>query len=211
MEEKTFKKQLSSYCKRVGDWKTYIKGTRYNKEENTMIKFVVPFFNLLGWDHLTREMEFEYFVGSGVGLSDIALYIEKFEIPKILVEVKPIQNNFVEKYPTKIFKYISRAKVKFGIALNGKELILYDNYRVRHNYRRGSRLLTLKANDFVDYCDVVSLFSKNSVKSGRLDKFAKFYHSNFYEWRKPQKKGNSLYDEYVLRLAFARHFLKRNH
>lgn len=216
MNEKNFKQKLLDYKKRIKEWKPSIKGTRFNKEENTMVKFVIPFFKMLGWDDLypSKEMEFEYFVGRGIGSADIALYVDNFNLPKILVEVKPIQDIFKKKYPTKIFKYISKGKIKYGIAINGEELIFYDNYRVRHDYRRGGKLLSLKLDDFDKYNDVLLLFSKKMVKKekGLLDKFAKEYHSRdsgFYIWRKSRKTGNSLHDEYILRLDFARNFLNK--
>ncbi len=154
-------------------------------------------------------MEFEYLVG-GAGSADVALYIDDFNKPKVLIEVKPFQHkDFAKKYPTKIFEYIRKAKVKYGIATNGKEWILYDNYRVRQEYKRASKLLSLNFVDFVDYSDVLRLFSKKGIKEGILDKFAKEYHDKFYDWRESKKKPrDSKYNESVLRLEFAKSFLK---
>lgn len=205
-------KLLKDYQDKVNNWLEFKKdkeGTEFNKEINTVIKFVVPLLNLLGWDSLSEEVEFEYLDSAG-GRADIALYINN--VPKILIEVKPIQNPFKDKYPTKIFNYISKARIKYGIATNGKEIILYDNYRVRKEYKRGSKLFSLKLDDFIEYSNVLLLLSKDMVEKGVLDKFATTFHrdnNNFYKWRKSKMKaGDSNYNEYILRLEFAKEFLK---
>lgn len=212
MNEKNFTRELLNYKRRIKEWMPSIKGTRFNKEENTMVKFVIPFFKMLGWHDLypSKEMEFEYFVGRGIGSADIALYVGNFTKPKILVEVKPIQNEFKERYPTKIFQYISKAKVKFGIATNGEELILYDNYRVRHDSKRGSRLFSIKFKDFRKYGDILLLLSKRKVGKGDLDKFASEYRKmKFYDWEKMKRESSrSRYSRYGMRLEFSRKVLK---
>lgn len=210
MAEEMNKKQLDDYKKRAYNWQKIVKKykkIRFNKEENTMIKFVIPLFEMLGWKRLDQEMEFEYYV-KGYGLADIALYTDEYnDRPKILVEVKPIQDEFKDKWPTKIFQYISTSKVKHGVATNGKEIILYDRFRVRHDYKRGRRLLCLKLEDFERYSDILLLFSKRMIKNNVLDRFSEHYHE-FYKWRKERKTGNRSHDEYKLRLDFAKDFLE---
>lgn len=216
-----FDEQLKKYQERIQVWQNFVRqvrkefkgGTRFNKEENTMLKFVVPLLEMLGWEPRSEEMEFEYYV-KGTGLADIALYIDKK--PRILVEVKSILDDFKEKWPTKIFKYISSARVQFGIETNGKELILYDNYRVKKSSKRGCKLLylNLERKDFNEYREVLLLLSKQSVKKGDLERFADKFHGKhnkkegFFPWREPkQKKGNSKYNERELRLKFAQKIL----
>lgn len=214
MNEKVFTQELLDYQKRIDKWVPSVHGTRFNKEENTMVKFVIPFFNMLGWNELypPKEMEFEYFVGRGIGSADIALYTGNFSKPKLLVEVKPIQNKFrEEQWPTKIFQYISQAKVKFGIATNGDEFILYDNFRVRHDSKRGSRLFSIKSKDFKEYRDILLLLSKRRVGKGDLDVFARKYRKmKFYNWEKMRNKNrHTKHSRYNMQLEFSREVLKQ--
>jgi hypothetical protein len=212
---KEYQEGIKSWCKFVENFREEFKlkgGTQFNKEENTMVKFVVPLLEILGWEpfSLVAEVEFEYNV-KGAGLADIALYID--QKPRILIEVKSIFDDFKEQWPTKIFKYISSANVQFGIATNGKELILYDNYRVKKTSREGCKLLylNLEKQKTDEYSAVLSLLSKKSVENGRLERFAEEFHKEgggFFQWREPRKKkGDKIYNERVLRLKFAQEIL----
>lgn len=210
MERKNFIDKLRDYRERIRDWnqfKTDKKGTQFNKEQNTVIKFVAPLLNILKWDVLSKEVEFEYLNPSG-GRADIALYINGK--PQILIEVKPIQNKFKKEWPTKIFDYMSKAKIKYGIETNGDEVTLYDNYRVKSNCKRGSKLFSIRSDDFITYSVVLWLLSKDMVEKGELDRFATAFHrtnDNFYKWRESRKRPrDSNYNEYTLRLEFAKEF-----
>jgi predicted type IV restriction endonuclease len=156
-------------------------------------------------------VEFEYLDRSG-GRADVALYLN--DKPQILIEAKPIQNEFKKEWPTKIFDYMSKTKIKYGIETNGKELTLYDDYRVKGNCKRGGKLFSIKSDDFITYGAVLWLVSKDMVEKGELDRFAAAFHranDNFYKWRESRKKPRDAnYNEYILRLEFAREFLKIN-
>ena len=210
MKDQSFIRELKAYQKRIIDWMAFKEtkqGTQFNKEQNTVIKFVVPLLEILGWECSAHNVEFEYFVPKK-GRADIALYINDPEVPKILVEVKPIQDS-IKNAATQMFsKYLVNSKVNFGITTNGRLLMLFDKFRVNRQYQHARLLLTLKSEDLVKYEDVLSVFSRNKVKNGILDKLVNAYHKKeYWEWRKFQKKE---YDEYQLPLIYARRFLKRN-
>ena len=208
MEYESFVDKLRDYQKRIKDWERFKadkKGTQFNKEQNTVIKFVAPLLSMLGWDALSKEVEFEYLDTSG-GRADIALYINGK--PTILIEVKPIQNTFKDKYPTKIFNYMTKSGIKYGVATNGKEVVLYHKYRGSEKNKRGSKLFSIRSDDFITYSDVLWLLSKDMVGKGALDRFAEAFHrdnDNFYKWRKQRMKPHDPnYNEYILRLEFAK-------
>jgi predicted type IV restriction endonuclease len=216
--DNNFVKKLQKYQKNVEDWFKFIedkKGTEFNKEENTKIKFVVPLLDILGWDSLVGyDVEFEHHIPKvkGRDAADIALYtsFKKLAKPVILIEVKPIQDTIREDIPTKIFEYMTHAKIPFGIATNGKQLLLFDNYRTRHDSVKGCNLLNFRSvKDLIDYSDVLNLLSKEMVSKDRLNQFSAHFHKySFFSWRESRKTNKKDHDEYTLRLEFARNFLK---
>ena len=161
---------------------------------------------MLGWNSYSKDMEFEYLIYEKKGRirhADIALSLKNCERPKILVEIKPVQHKILGS--SQIFKYIRDAGVTYGVITNGKELKIYDRRYVRHNYKRGRKLFSLKLEDFVRYNDVLSLLSKHAVEKGMLDKLAQAYHSKYYwKWYRSNKTGELARDKYELPLKFAR-------
>src|SRR3989338_1831812 len=161
--DRNFIEQLRKYQKRVEDWFNFIKdkkGTEFNKEQNTTVKFIIPLLKILGWEYLSRDVEFEYHLKDkkhGTRHVDIALYIYNTnpKRPKIVVEVKPIPrtNQFDIKGPTRqIFRdYLRANKVAFGILTNGMELIVFTGRFVRHDSKRARTLFRLKLKDFIEF------------------------------------------------------------
>lgn len=182
---------------------------RYNKEQNTTVKFVVPLFEMLGWDPLTADMEFEYFIPGEKkrgGRVDVALFAGKSKTPKFLIEVKPFQNESVDNRWTRvqIFKYLVKSGSNYGILTNGQELVVYSRQHVRPDYKRARKFFSLKVDDFVRYEGILRVLSKDMVENGKFDKLAKAYHSNrYWSWRKDNLSGDKTRDEYRLPLEFA--------
>lgn len=217
MDKRNFREKLQKYQKNVEDWLKFRedkKGTEFNKEENTKIKFVVPLLDILGWHPLTGyDVEFEHHIPKvkGRDAADIALYtsFKKLAKPVILIEVKPIQDTIREDSPTKIFEYMTHARIPFGIATNGKHLLLFDNFRTRHDSAQGCKLINFRSTkDFIIYSDVLGLLSKELVSCGILKQFSDYFHQySFFSWRESRQTNNKDHDEYTLRLEFARKFL----
>lgn len=218
MDRTLLKERIEQYCIRVTKWeedKKTRKGTEFNKEENTKIKFVVPLLDILGWNPLVGyDVEFEHHIPKvkGRDAADIALYISLGKHPKpvILIEVKPTQHTIHEDGPTKIFEYMTHDKIRFGIATNGKQLLLFDNYRTRHDSAKGCNLINFRSvKDFIGYSDVLSLLSKEAVSQDILKQFSDHFHKySFFSWRKSLRTNNRDHDDYTLRLEFARNFLR---
>ncbi len=98
--------RLLNYQARVEAWVPHSCDSQYDKEQNTLVKFVVPLLELLGWDPWWIDVGFECALwdereGRGKRV-DCALYLLDGEQlvpgrpkPKILVEVKPFQRDEV--------------------------------------------------------------------------------------------------------------------
>lgn len=57
VQKKYFVKKLRDYKKRVKDWCDFIKdkkGTEFKTEQNTIVKFVIPLLEMLGWCPLSE-------------------------------------------------------------------------------------------------------------------------------------------------------------
>jgi len=227
MNETILKEKIKQYCDRLKKWQVEqkkmdrrkgSKGTEFNKEENTKIKFIIPLLEILGWDWLQYDVEFEHHIPKikGRDAADMALYTSDKEPlkPTILIEVKPIKNDIIiDKLhrPTKIFEYMTHGNVKYGIATNGRQLFLFDNRHTRHDSDQGCLLINFRSlDDLINYSDVLTLLSKKMVSTGKLKQFSDYFHKTrpFFSWRKSRKIDNKDHDEYTLRLDFARDFLK---
>lgn len=203
--------ELKKYQNRVKKWQSVIiKKDRYNMEQNTMIKFVIPLLEILGWSRLYQEMEFEYRVkGFKKGRVDIALFTDKSRKPRTFVEVKPITGatSGLEK-ATQLLGYLKKTPVKYGIYTNGKEIRVIGKQGVRDGFLP-TTLFHLRAEDFVKNKDILGLLSKISVAKEVLDKLAVNFQKNFCRWKKQNKtqhKNNKT--DYELRLMYAHQRLK---
>ncbi len=228
--DRNFIEQLRKYQKRVEDWFNFIKdkkGTEFNKEQNTVIKFVAPLFQILGWCPFSVnpvDMEFEYYIHDKSTNRrrsvDIALYSGNPKTPKFLVEIKPIQDKDkidrlgktnLEEAASQLYKYyFKNSNVVYGIVTNGAELKVYSKKFVTKKSGIARELFSLKYKDFVDYSDILSVLSKGKVEADEFDQLAKAYQTKQYaDWKKNSKIGNAEHDDYILPLEFARKFLRK--
>ncbi len=203
MENKNFVVKLLDYQKTVRKWCKIMKSNRYSLETNTMMKIILPLFELLGWNSLSDDMEFEYPVtekGKKLGRVDIALYVNDSKKPKILVEVKRLQQEKLGA-GTQLFKYLKAKNINYGVYTNGNEFILIDKRYTKPQYHPHKMLVIRLLDKPIDkYAKVLTAFSKTSIKKGRLDALVK-------EFRQKYSKTGYLWRDYNKRLEFARNFL----
>jgi predicted type IV restriction endonuclease len=83
-----------------------IKASPQMDEENTMVRLVQPFLELLGWDFLSTEVELEYTVpmASGTTRVDYALLVG--DSPVVFVEAKPAHSNLNESEVRQLKSYM---------------------------------------------------------------------------------------------------------
>lgn len=207
MKNRSFRNELKRYNDKVKKWRSeIISENKYDKEQNTTIKFVVPLFEILGWGRLYKDMEFEYAVhnkkGKSIGRADIALYIKDSnkpkEKPKILVEIKRIQGKLGKG--SQLFKYLKAEGINYGIYTNGDEIRLLDK-RCLYPSCAPHTLFMLKARQFKKYRGALRILSKESVKRKKLDKLANLYDSEY-------KKMGCSFSDNDKRLEFALNFLR---
>lgn len=140
--------------------------SRLEREENILIKLVLPFLRSLGWDPESRDCAFEYCIWkSGIKrrLADIALFRGKERKPRVLIEVKDtdFSKHCIED---QVPEYLRKSKVKFLILFNGERFMVF-------HYSRKKHLVDLKKNDFVRGRRLLRCFSKKNIGKLSLDRF----------------------------------------
>jgi hypothetical protein len=117
MEVDKIKDDLRGLSKRIISLESNIKN-----EEQTKNAFIMPFFQILGYD-VFNPLEFVPEFTADVGIKkgekvDYAIMID--ETPQILIECKSINENLT-KHDSQLFRYFGTTTSKFGILTNGKE------------------------------------------------------------------------------------------
>jgi len=201
MKKKNLKNRLRQYQKEATKWYKIMKNHCYHDERNTVIKFVVPLLEILGWRPKSKDMEFEYTLRRKNRKRpirvDIALYGHDSKKPSILVEVKCLQDDLGSgRY---LLRYLSAGKIPYGIYTNGRELKLVDR-RTPTSYNPEG-LFSIKLEDFIKYKKVLFGLSRKALENGKLKKLAKSCHTKkFWNYIKKHEKNTS---KYYLRLAHA--------
>lgn len=160
---------------------------RYNEgykgdERNTVIKFISPIFNLLGWDTI-EDIEFEYKIKRRS--ADIALMVSS--TPEILIEVEPLDTELSDTSAAQAAAYLHAEGVRWGIVTNGREIRSYDRKFMPKKGKKGRELFKLSfeglkkldKKSYERFFDILFLLSKEKVSKGILnhigDRFLKKY------------------------------------
>lgn len=141
-------------------------------EENTKVRLVQPFLELLGWDFLSTEVELEYTVpmASGTTRVDYALLVGGS--PVVFVEAKPVHSSLTESEVRQLKSYMRQElDVDWGILTNGTEFEVLTKNRERNGGEEVS-VIQFDLDDLVENPDVLELLSKDSIRSGQADEIA---------------------------------------
>lgn len=117
MEIDKIKSNLRQVGKRIAELKSSI-----TNEEQTKNAFIMPFFQVLGYD-IFNPLEFVPEFTADVGIKkgekvDYAIIVDGQ--PQILIECKSI-NDKLTKHDSQLFRYFGTTTSKFGILTNGQE------------------------------------------------------------------------------------------
>lgn len=133
-------------------------------EEATKMSFIMPFFQLLGYD-VFNPLEFipEYTADVGIKKGEKVDYaILSDGKPVILVEAKWC-GEVLEKHGSQLFRYFGTTKAKFGILTNGVE------YRFFTDLEEPNRMDTKP----------FFIFNMEDIKDQDITELKKFHKSNF--------------------------------
>jgi predicted type IV restriction endonuclease len=165
-------------------------------EPNTVVKYVVPVLEMLGWDKMA-DIEFEYKAHNSKKACDIALMLER-QKPAVLIEVKPLDDDLREPHVSQLAYYLHTEKVRWGIVTNGREWRFYD--KKRFSQKKGQKARTLFRLVLNDYkhldkkdvsriADILWVLSRENVTRGFLDAIGDNFLAEFLKGEKQMKKA----------------------
>ncbi len=136
-------------------------------EQHTVDAIVVPVLNELGWSFFDGTLVKGYPIKGYRGMQevDIALFVEGFgDVPAVLVEVKQYGTKLSDDHIRQVETYGTLVKeAKWLVCTNGAQ------WKILSNDRR-ELILEFDFDEGVD--DRFELMSRDSVSSGRLQRFA---------------------------------------
>ncbi|WP_380680625.1 type I restriction enzyme HsdR N-terminal domain-containing protein [Salinigranum sp. GCM10025319] len=141
-------------------------------EENTKVRLVQPFIDLLGWNLYSTEVEHEHGVqvGGGTVRVDYALMIG--DTPVVLIEAKPARSDLTKKDLTQLRSYMRQVlQVDWGILTNGKEFEVLSKSGLDENGEEIS-LATFGLDELETQPELLEILSKDVIQSGRADEVA---------------------------------------
>lgn len=141
-------------------------------EQNTKVRLIQPFLELLGWDLYSTEVELEYTVPMASGSTHVDYALLVGDSPVVFVEAKPVRSALTDGNIHQLKSYMRQElDVDWGILTNGKafEVLTKNRY---HNGGEEVSVVRFNLDDLAQNPNVLELLSKESIRSGRADEIA---------------------------------------
>ncbi|MGB9953412.1 type I restriction enzyme HsdR N-terminal domain-containing protein [Haloarcula marismortui] len=141
-------------------------------EENTKVKLIQPFLELLGWDLYSTEVALEYTIPMASGSTHVDYALLVGDSPVVFVEAKPVRSTLTDSEVQQLRSYMRQElDVDWGILTNGKSFeVLTKNHR--DNGGEEVSVVQFNLNDLADNPSVLELLTKESIRSGKSDEVA---------------------------------------
>ncbi len=137
---------------------------KYN-EENTKKDFIQPLFAALGWDMANAEEVWAEHP-AGRGPVDYAFRIDG--VARFYLEAKPLKNNLANPdWVKQAISYAYNKGIPWVVLTNFKELWVFTGDQ------REQRFITLRAEEYIEELERLSLLSKESIAAGSLGEEAR--------------------------------------
>jgi len=141
-------------------------------EENTKVRLVQPFLELLGWNLYSTEVELEYTVPMATGSTHVDFALLVGDSPVVFVEAKPLRSGLTSAEVEQLQSYMRQElEVDWGILTNGKSFEVLTKDR-RGNGGEEVSVVQFELEDLTDNPGVLELLSKESIRSGKSDEIA---------------------------------------
>ncbi len=141
-------------------------------EENTKVKLIQPFLELLGWDLYSSEVVLEYTVPMASGNTRVDYALMLGDSPVVFVEAKPIHATLTDTELRQLRSYMRQElAVDWGILTNGESFEVLTKDRHQNGVKEMS-VLTFNLDDLRIDPSFLSLLSKESIHSGKSDEVA---------------------------------------
>jgi hypothetical protein len=141
-------------------------------EENTKVKLVQPFLELLGWDLYSTEVALEYTIPMASGSTHVDYALLVGDSPVVFVEAKPVRSTLSEGEIRQLRSYMRQElDVDWGILTNGKSFEVLTKNRQQNGGEEVS-VVQFDLDDLAGNPNVLELLTKESIRSGKSDEVA---------------------------------------
>jgi hypothetical protein len=141
-------------------------------EENTKVKLVQPFLELLGWDLYSTEVSLEYTIPMASGSTHVDYALLVGDSPVVFVEAKPVRSDLTDTEVQQLRSYMRQElDVDWGILTNGKSFEVLTKNRHQNGGEEVS-VVQFDLDDLVENPEVLELLTKESIRSGKSDEVA---------------------------------------
>lgn len=134
-------------------------------EENTKVRLVQPFLELLGWDLRSTEVELEYTVRIATRTTHVDYALTVGDSPAVFVEAKPVRSELTDENVEQLRSYMRQElAVDWGVLTNGQRFEVLSK-----NADEDGEVSVVEFDlaDLADNPDVLELLTKESIQSGR--------------------------------------------
>ncbi|MFB6128335.1 MAG: type I restriction enzyme HsdR N-terminal domain-containing protein, partial [Halorhabdus sp.] len=141
-------------------------------EENTKVKLVQPFLELLGWDLYSTEVALEHTIPMASGSTHVDYALLVGDSPVVFVEAKPVRSTLTDDEIQQLRSYMRQElDVDWGILTNGKSFEVLTKNRAGNGGEEVS-VVRFDLDDLAENPDVLELLTKESIRSGKSDEIA---------------------------------------
>lgn len=141
-------------------------------EENTKVKLIQPFLELLGWDFYSTEVALEYAIPMASGNTHVDYALLVGDSPVVFVEAKPLRSDLTSSNVQQLRSYMRQElDVEWGILTNGKSFEVL-NKNPRQNGGEEVSVVQFNLDDLAESPGVLELLTKESIRTGKSDEIA---------------------------------------
>jgi hypothetical protein len=142
-------------------------------EENTKVKLIQPFVDLLGWNFYSTEVQLEYTVQMGTQSSKVDYALMLGDTPVVFIEAKPARSDLSDTDVRQLRSYMRQElSVDWGVLTNGKT---FEILSVTGDDRRDGEtsIATFDLEEVADTPEILEILTKDAIQSGRADEIAR--------------------------------------
>ena len=157
----------------VGQSQTLLEASPQMDEENTKVKIIQPFVDLLGWNFYSTEVQLEYTVQMGTQSSKVDYALMVGDTPVVFIEAKPARSDLSDGNVRQLQSYMRQElSVDWGVLTNGKE---FEILSVTGDHRQDGEtsIATFNLDEMADNPDILEILTKDAIQSGRAGDIAR--------------------------------------
>lgn len=157
----------------VGRSQSLLEASPQMDEENTKVKLVQPFVDLLGWNVYSTEVKLEYSVQMGTQTSKVDYALMVGDTPVVFIEAKPARSDLSDKDVRQLQSYMRQElTVDWGVLTNGK---VFEVLSVTGNERSDGEtsIATFDLDEMAENPEMLEILTKDAIQSGRADEIAR--------------------------------------